>query len=424
MKTRTKVIVGIVAALAVVGAGVGIAVGVSSAPEPTYLTEEVQIRDVDVTVAASGVVQPGREIGLQFPNAVTQTLKELNVDVGDVVAEGDVLASVSTEGLVAAVEAARASVAQARSAIANAETSGDQARQAISLADQAITAADLAYENIADEFPDPGPNKALALQNAAKQKVTAQAQLEAARRQLEAYYPLRDAARASLTSAQAQLASAQFNLDNATLTAPFAGTIVAVASEVGEPIGTTTAGTQATSGFVILAALDELQVTADFAESDVVGIEEGQSVRLDFDALPDESRDGTVTSVAPYGQVDPTGAVLTTYEVTITIPNPPQGLRAGMTAQASITTEKREAVVAAPVTAIIETEDGFSVQVQAEDGTIESVPVEIGIRGGYWVEIVSGLSEGQRVVTGAGGELPPTDTGFGGPPEDTPGNDD
>ena len=75
-------------------------------------------------------------------------------------------------------------------------------------------------------------------------------------------------------------------------------------------------------------------------------------------------------------------------------------------------------------TTIIETEDGFSVQVQAEDGTIESVPVEIGIRGGYWVEIVSGLSEGQRVVTGAGGELPPTDTGFGGPPEDTPGNDD
>lgn len=424
MKTRTKVIVGIVAALAVVGAGVGIAVGVSSAPEPTYLTEEVQVRDVDVTVAASGVVQPGREIGLQFPNSVAQTLKEVNVAVGDVVAEGDVIASVSTEGLVAAVEAARASVAQARSAIANAETTGDQARQAISLADQAITASELAYENIADGFPDAGPNRDLALQNAAKQKVTAQAQLETARRQLEAYYPLRDSARASLTSAQAQLASAEFNLDNAALVAPFAGTIVAVASEVGEPIGTTTAGTQGTSGFVILAAFDELQVTADFAEADVVGIEEGQSVRLDFDAVPDESRDGTVTSVAPYGQVDPTGATLTTYEVTITVPNPPAGLRAGMTAQASITTEKREAVVAAPVTAIIETEEGFSVQVQNEDGTIESVPVEIGIRGGYWVEIVSGLSEGQRVVTGAGGELPPTDTGFGGPPEDTPGNDD
>lgn len=424
MKTRTKVVVGIVAALAVVGAGVGIAVGVSSAPEPTFLTEEVQVRDVDVTVAASGVVTPGREIGLQFPNAVTATLKELNVSVGDVVKEGDVLASIHTEALVAGVEAAKASVAQARSAIANAETSGDQARQAISAADQAITAADLAYENIADEFPAPGPNKALALQNAAKQKVTAQAQLESARRQLEAYYPLRDSARASLVSAQAQLASAEFNLDNATLKAPFAGTIVAVASEVGEPIGTVAVGTDATTGFIVLAAVEELQVTAQFAEADVVGIEEGQSVRLDFDALPDDSRDGSVTEVAPYGQVDPTGATLTTYEVTITIPNPPQGLRPGMTAQASITTEKRDGVVAAPVTAIIETEDGFSVQVQSEDGTIESVPVEIGIRGGYWVEIVSGLSEGQRVVTGAGSELPPTDTGFGGPPEDTPGNDD
>ena len=419
MKTRTKVIAGIVAAVVVVGAGVGIAVGVSGGPEPTYLTEEVQVRDVDVTVAASGVVQPGREVGLQFPGAVTATLEALNVAVGDEVTEGEELASISTESLVAAVEAARASVAQARSAIANAETAGDQARQAISAADQAITAADLAYENVADGHPtDAGPNKALALENAAKQKVTAQAQLEAARRQLEAYYPLRDSARASLTSASAQLASAQFNLENATLVAPFAGTVVAVASEVGEPIGTTTVGTQGTSGFIILAATNELLVTADFAESDVVGIEEGQSVRLDFDALPGETRDGTVTEVAPYGQVDPAGATLTTYEVTISIPNPPAGLRPGMTAQASITTEERAGVVAAPVTAIIETEDGFSVQVQLEDGTIESVPVEIGIRGGYWVEIVSGLSEGQRVVTGAGSELPPTDTGFGGPPDD------
>ncbi len=209
------------------------------------------------------------------------------------------------------------------------------------------------------------------------------------------------------------------------MTAPAAGTIVAIASEVGEPIGTTTLGTKGTSGFIILAALDEFVVTAEFAEGDVVGIAVGQKVSLEFDALPDESRVGEVTHVAPFGVVDPSGSSLTTYEVTISLPNPPAGLRAGMTAQASITTEERLGVVAAPVTALVPTDDGFVVRVQGEDGTITTVDVEVGIRGGYYVEIVSGLSEGDRVVTGSDGELPPTDTGFGGgPPEDAEENPD
>jgi len=210
------------------------------------------------------------------------------------------------------------------------------------------------------------------------------------------------------------LTSALANLENATMTAPRAGTIVAIASEVGEPIGSTSVGTSGTSGFIILAGLDDFVVTADFAESDVVGIAVGQKVSLEFDALPDDPREGEVTHVAPFGVVDPSGASLTTYEVTVSVPNAPAGLRAGMTAQASITTEERLGVVAAPVTALVPTAEGFVVRLQAEDGTISNVPVEVGIRGGYYVEIVSGLSEGDRVVTGSDGELPATDTGFGG----------
>lgn len=427
MKTRTKVIAGIVSAAVVIVAGVGIAIGANQQPTGTFLTEDVQIRDVDVTVAASGTVNPGRELGLQFPGAVTATLKELLVSVGDTVTQGQVLATIQTEGLVSALAAAEASVSAARSAIANAETSGDAARQAISQADQLVTSADLAIENIVDDYPAGTagqPNRALALLAAQKQKVTAEAQLETARRQLEAYFPLKASAEASLRSASAQLDVARVNLAGAEMTAPFAGTVVAIASQVGEPIGTTGIGTQGTTGFIVLAALDEFVVTADFAESDVVSVETGQSVLLEFDAIAGETRQGTVTSVAPYGSVDPSGASLTTYEVTISVPQAPPGLRAGMTAQASITTEERLAVIAAPVTALVERGDGYVVQVQLEDGTVTTVDVEIGIRGGYWVEIISGLAEGDRVVTGSDGALPPTDTGFGGPPEGTPGRDD
>lgn len=427
MKSQTKVVLGVISAAVVVVAGVGIAIAANQQPEGTFLTEAVQVRDVDVTVAASGTVNPSMELGLQFPAAPTASLRELFVSVGDTVSAGQLLASLNTESLVSAVAAAEASVAGARSTIANAETSGDSARQAISQADQLVTAAQLAIENIVDNFPDgtsSQPNRDLALLNAQKQKVTAEAQLETARRQLEAYFPLRASAEAGLRSAQAALVSARVNLANADLSAPFAGTIVAVASQVGEPVGTTTVGTRGTTGFIILASLDELVVTADFAESDVVNVQTGQSVRLEFDAIPGEIREGTVTQVAPYGSVDRLGATLTTYEVTISVPSAPSGLRAGMTAQASITTEERLSVIAAPVTALVQLGDGFVVQVQAGDGTVSTVAVEVGIRGGYWVEILSGLQEGDRVVTGADGALPPTDTGFGGPPEGTPGRDD
>jgi multidrug efflux pump subunit AcrA (membrane-fusion protein) len=88
-----------------------------------------------------------------------------------------------------------------------------------------------------------------------------------------------------------------------------------------------------------------------------------------------------------------------------------------MTAQASITTEEATGVISAPVTAISEREDGYVALVQSEDGSVEEVAVEIGVRGGYYVEIVSGLTAGDRVVTGSDGELPSTSSGFGGPPE-------
>ncbi len=403
MKTRTKVVIGVVAAVVVAGAGTGIALSASAPEEATVLTESAEVRDVDVTVAASGTVDPALELGLQFSGFATAVLSTLEVEVGDVVAEGDVLATLETEALEAAV-------ASARSGVASARTAELQALQALETAEQAVVAARLNYENIFDDFPSTiagQPNKHIALENAQAQQASAAAQLTAAQQQVAAAGPAK-------TSAAAQLESALANLENATLTAPAAGTIVAIASEVGEPIGTTSVGTSGTSGFIILASLNEFVVRADFAEGDVVGIAPGQKVSLEFDALPDDPREGEVTQVALFGVVDPSGASLTTYEVTISVPNAPEGLRAGMTAQASITTEEQLGVVAAPVTALVPTPDGFVVRVQAEDGTITNVPVEVGIRGGYWVEITSGLSEGDRVVTGSDGELPPTDTGFGG----------
>jgi len=152
VKTRTKVITGIAIGAVVIAGGAGIAVSLAPAQETTVLTEEVAVRDVDVTVAASGTVSPAVEFGLQFPGAAAATLASLSVEVGDTVEAGAVLAAIETASLESAVTGARASVAAARASIANAETSADQARQAISAADQAITAAELAIENVWTNF--------------------------------------------------------------------------------------------------------------------------------------------------------------------------------------------------------------------------------------------------------------------------------
>lgn len=402
MKKRSKIIIAASSAIVVI-LGAVIAVSSSGSEPPTVLTETVQVRNVSTTVAASGTVDPAIELGLQFPSAATSELKSLQVKVGDQVASGELLAEISSEALAAAV-------ASAESGLASSRTASLQATQALETAKQAVIAAELNYENVFDEFPSSianNPNQHLALQNAEAQQASAQAQLAAARQQVAA-------ARPAIASAEAQLKSALSNLEKASMTAPTDGTIVAVASGVGEPIGSTSVGTNGTTGFIILAALDDFVVTANFAESDVVGISEGQRVSLEFDALPDQLREGRVIQVAPFGDVDPSGSALTTYEVSISIPNPPAQLRAGMTAQASITTQERIAVIAAPVTALVATDYGFVARVQDASGEISNVEVQLGIRGGYYVEITAGLSEGDLVVTGSDGELPPTDTGFGG----------
>ena len=153
-----------------------------------------------------------------------------------------------------------------------------------------------------------------------------------------------------------------------------------------------------------------------------MGIEPGQDVSVTFDAIPGAGLTAQVSNVSFVGRVDPSGGRLTTYPVTITLPSAPSGLRAGMTAQASITTESRSDVLAAPVTALIERGEDTFVQVLQADGTLLAVEVTVGIQGGYWIEITSGLSGGERVVTGASGDIPVVGGGgFGGPPEGTRG---
>ena len=412
MKTRTKIIIGVIAGLAVIGGGIATAVSLSSKPDPLeqLITDTVEVRTISTTVAASGEVQAADQLGVKF--ATAGDVAEVLVEAGDVVSKGDTLATLNDFDLRAAVIAAESTVATRVDGVQAANLAEAQAQQAINTADQALAAADLALETAKDATS----NRKESVASANRQIAAAEAQRDTAEYQQARVPAQKSAAYAALESAETALAQAEANLEKATLRAPMSGTILSVSVEQGDSVST------AGADLFVIADLGEFEVTAEFAEADIVEIVEGQPVLLEFDALPEENRDGEVTNVALQGVVDASGGSLTTYEVTVSVPNPPELLRVGMTAQVDIITAENADVVAAPVAALNVKGDQTVVNVISADGTIQEVVVETGSQGSNFVEITAGLLGGETVVIGDVGTFPVVasddefDPGSGPPP--------
>lgn len=400
MKKSTKITLGVVIGVAVVGAGVATAVSLANQPDPVeqLITSEVEVRTISTTVAASGEVQAADQLGINF--AVAGEIASIDVDAGDVVSAGDVLATLDPTALESAVATAENALASARDGVSSANLAEATAQQAINSADQALAAAEQAIANAKDSET----NRSEAVATANRQLAAAQAQRDTAEYQ-QARVPLQKAAAATaLASAEAGLEQAEANLEKATLRAPMSGTVLMVSAEEGDAV--TTAG----GDVFIVADLGSFEVTANFGESDITAIEEGQSVQVDFDAIAGEAREGTVTEVSLMGQVDPSGGSLTTYPVTVSITDPPEQLRVGMTAQIDIITAENVDVVAAPVSALNVRGDDVVVNVLGANDTVQEVVVETGTQGSNFVEITSGLEGGEIVVIGDVGEFPVVST--------------
>jgi HlyD family secretion protein len=215
---------------------------------------------------------------------------------------------------------------------------------------------------------------------------------------------------ADVASAQAKLAAAQAVLDSAKLTAPFSGTIMAVASKAGDSVSSA-------SEAVVIADISAFVLQADISEVDINSVMLGQTVDLTVDAVPDETFTGQVSAILGLGK-STQGVV--TFPVTITILKPDVALKAGMTAAVSIITEQHVNVLTVPNRALRSTGGQRTVTVLFEGQQIP-VPVTVGLAGDSVSEIVDdgSLREGDAVVittttstgtgtgTGAGG-------GFGG----------
>ncbi|MFP2903685.1 efflux RND transporter periplasmic adaptor subunit [Pyxidicoccus sp. 3LFB2] len=208
--------------------------------------------------------------------------------------------------------------------------------------------------------------------------------VEAAERELAAAQAEYDSAQAALGAAGASAAGVGGRY---TLTAPFAGTVVARDAVVGR---------SATEGQVLVQVADLTTFWAqlDVPEADAGLVRQKQKVTLTFEALRGETREATITRIA--SAVDP---ATRTVRARVELPNPDHSLKAGTFLRARIQVAPEHDTLLVPRDAIQRAEGRFLVFVKKEANLFEPVTVELGVSTADAVEVVKGLAPGAEIVT-------------------------
>lgn len=351
--------------------------------------------EVVASVSSSGTLQSSQSAAPQF--ATSGTVTAVYVKVGQVVAKSAALAKVDPAPAERQVRIAEQNQIAAANSVDAASESLDDAEQAAEDA-EAATATPTTGQNQTQQGQTQNPE--VAVTNAKSALARAKADKEQADQNLEA---------------------AQDAVTATTLRAPIAGTITAVNGSVGSVAGSgssnsnsnstggsgagagTTTTSTSTSGFVDLADLKSLQVVAAFPEADAIKIKANQSATVTLNADPGTTLTATLVSVSP---TPTTTNGVVSYSATFSLAKLPAGARIGQTANVAVQTAKAANALYVPSTAVVTS--GTTHTVTLADGS--SREVQIGVQGGSFTEIKSGLDEGEQVellqgaigATGAG----------------------
>jgi len=196
-------------------------------------------------------------------------------------------------------------------------------------------------------------------------------------------------AQAQYDAALAEREEAQERLDNATMIAPFDGTIIRTGADVGDMVNSGTL-------IVTIADLTDLEIAVSVDETDIGKVKVGQQASITFDAFPGLRFQGEVLEVPLEGILVQS---IVTYEVRVDLEGDKDvGITPGMTANLTIVVGRTEDALLVSALAIQQSDDGNVVMLQdAPDSTVVT-PVQIGLSNGLYVEILRGLVEGDQVV--------------------------
>ena len=387
--------------------------------------EKIGRRDLEAIVSASGKIQPKKIV--QISAETTGKVVNLAVKEGDMVTAGQALLQIDPRNIETQVQNREASLAtaqstleQTRSQVENSKTALKQAQEDFKrqegLMKGGLTTRD-AFDRAANTVRTMEINVRQAEQSVKTQEERIKAE-------------------------QANVDSARYDLTKLRIVSPISGLVTRRNIEEGE---TAMIGTMNNAGTVLLtvADLSVIQAEVEVDETDIPFVTVGQEAKVTIDALPDQTFPGKVTEVGN-SPIQATGAAAATratnFKVVVTVDGVVPNVRPGFTCTAVITTATRQKALAVPIQAttvreVVIDEKGTMVKApppaKNKNGTVvksstpvstelkpgqsrkelegvfliresqvEFVPVKTGIVGEKYFELLSGLQEGDQVITG------------------------
>jgi HlyD family secretion protein len=214
-----------------------------------------------------------------------------------------------------------------------------------------------------------------------------------------------DIAQNGVDQAEIAVKQAQLQLQQTQIAAPFDGIVTILNLTVGQ---------NAASGSTVqvqVADLAHLEIVVNMAEVDIPKIKGGQPVQITLDALPDAALKGSVTAIAPAGTL--TQGVVN-YPVTVSIDNPPDTVKSGMTASLNVVIQQKDNVLLVPNRAV-RTQGRQKVATVLFEGQQIQVSVTTGMNNDTMTEVTSGLKEGDTVLISGTTTAQPRSGGVGVP---------
>jgi HlyD family secretion protein len=446
MSLWQKIGIGVVAA-AVIAGGVWFAIYEINKDLVTVQTATVTKQDLNSVVTASGEIKP-----LTYTNVLGEgigKITEIAVKEGDHVKKGDVLLRLENVQPAADVDAQRAGIDSAESGVTSADANNVSAQADVKARSADLEHAKLAWDRGQQLFKegliakqDYDTAKA-AYDSAVAALASAQARADQARAQLAQ-------SRSGLSQNRAMLNRLRDVLRKTTYTAPIDGVVTYIAVRVGENV---VPGIQNATGSYLMTISDMSVVTSEVMvdETDITSVKLNETADVTIDALPGKLFKGKVTEVGTQAVLRTSGLASTQsttgnqeakdFKVVVTLENPPAGLRPGLSSTAKITTAQKKGVVTIPIQALVirtrkdleeaaktagnKAEDSSTLaasrpatdsasagaassqndEIQGifvvRNGRAQFVPVGTGIMGVTDIEIMSGVQEGDQIITGS-----------------------
>jgi HlyD family secretion protein len=396
-------------------------------------------QNLTAIVTASGEVRPR-----QYVNINSQSfgkIIEINVDEGDRVKRGQVLLRLEAIQPAAEVEAQRALIRSSEAAVEGAQASLRTAQAELQRNRADFERAALNWERAQGLFVD----QLIAQQEHDARRAeyeSAKASVELAQARVSQAQAELDRSRSTLAQARATLTRVSDVLQKTIYTSPIDGVVTNLPVNVGEQM---VPGIQNAPGSFLMTVADMSEVTAEVKvdETDIVNVKLGQPAEVTIDAYPNQTFKGTVTEIGTTALVRYTGrstAELQTgtqeakdFKVVVTLEEPPEIVRPGLSTTARVTTATREDVLALPIQALTirrrgdieaaerrargeETAEAATVAANrpsekdkeelqgvfvVADNQAQFREVKTGITGVTDIEVTEGLKEGEKIVTGS-----------------------